>query len=111
MSTAADKGTIKMIRTGLNRLSMRIIAIRIQRRLFGIAGGVSIYAFSSLATYSLSVQIFWFKRMLLRLSCHLHPMICWIVQGSKNLIARQRDIECRIKLLKHTLDYLKSTKG
>lgn len=109
MSTAADKKTMKMIRAGLNRLSIRIMVIRIQRRLLRIAGDVSICAFSSLATHSLSVRVFWIKRMLLRLSYKLHPMICSLLQKSKDLVAQQRDIECRIKLLVHALDYLKIT--
>lgn len=109
MSTAADKETIKMIRAQLNRLTIRIIVIRIQRRLFGVAADVSICAFSSLATSSLSVRTFWLKRMLLRISCNLHPMICWILKKSKNLIEQQRDVECRVGLLMHALDYLKST--
>lgn len=108
MSIHEVKRTAQMIRAELRRLAMQVIAIRMQRKLIGIAGDVFIYAFARLATHSLSIKTFRLKRMLLRLSCNLHPIACQLMQKSKNLIARQRDIECRAKLLIDILDDIKS---
>ncbi|MBL8499587.1 MAG: hypothetical protein JNL77_03220 [Nitrosomonas sp.] len=108
MSAPEVKQTVQMIRAELKRLAMQLIAIRMQRKLIGIAGDVFIYAFSRLATHSLSIKTFWLKRVLLRLSCNLHPIACRLIRKSKDLIARQSDIECRAKLLIDMLDNIKS---